>query len=299
MPVLKVNMICEKCGKHYTRSKSRMNDHSLCRSCHMKITYANNPKLGKNASEKRKKTCMEIYDVENVAQSKVCQEKEKKTRLERYGYEKPFMNKDFQLEVQKKAHTIEAELKRVNTSLEKTGETHHMKNKDIAKKLSITYKERTGYDNPMFNPEVKQAIVDTYGKIGSLSGYIYNDIHFDSSWELAFYIWLVDNKKQFIYHPPFSIDYIGSDENSHKYCPDFLVEGKFYEIKGTQFFDENGDPFNMYTKQFWWEKYNLIKDNNIIILKKEDIQIYLKYVSEKYGKHYLKDKKKKNIVKEK
>lgn len=296
MAVLKVSMICEKCGKHYTRSKSRMKEHSLCRSCKMKETYKNDT-LRLNAIKKREETCLQKRGVRNVSQSKECQEKEKQTRLEKYGYEKPFMNKEFQKKVQEKAHSKEAEEKRKRTSLNNHGVVHHMKNKEIAKKLKTTYREKTGYDNPMYDPSVKEKIIETYGKIGSVSGYLYNDIHFDSSWELAYYIWLVDNKKQFIYHPSFNIEYLGSDEKMHIYCPDFLVEGKFYEIKGTQFFNEKGEPYNFYTKQYWYEKYDLIKKNNIIILKKEDINFYLKYVSNTYGKDYLKQFKKKNMVK--
>jgi len=264
-----------------------MQAHTLCRSCHMKETYKN-PDLVAKALKKRRETCMEKYGQDNVAKVQECQEKEKATRLERYGYEKPFLNKVFQEQVQIQAHTPSAELKRQETSLKKHGAKHHMKSNRIKDKLKVTYKEKTGYDNPMHNPEVKDKIIEVYGKIGAVLGYVYKEIHFDSSWELAYYIWLVDNNKKFIYHPPFIIDYLGNDKKMHKYCPDFLVEGKFYEIKGTQFFNENNEPYNMYTKQFWWEKFEILKTNNISILKKEDITPYLKYISDKYGKGFLK-----------
>lgn len=287
MSVPKVNKICEKCGKVYTRSKSRAFEHSLCRSCHMKKTYAENSKLKDEALIKRMKTCKEKYGVSNVSQNKEVQEKEKLTRLNKYGYSKPFENPEIQKKAQILAHTQKAEKKRINTSLENYGTTHPMKDSKMKKKVSDSYKKTSGYTNPMKNPDVKKRIVDIYGKIGAVKGYYYNNIHFDSSWELAYYIWLVDNKKEFIYHPSFSFTYIGDDSQEHEYYPDFLVEGKFYEIKGTQFFNENGEPYNMYTKNFWWSKYHLIKEHGVIILQKEDIKIYLEYIFNTYGKNYL------------
>lgn len=135
----------------------------------------------------------------------------------------------------------------------------------------------------------KGTIVDKEFNSNRLKGYIYKGIKFDSSWELAFYIYLTDMKKSFIYHPPVYLEYEDSQAHQKHVCwPDFLVEGQFYEIKGDQFFNEKNEPYNRYTKQYWWEKYKVLNDNNVKILRLEEIRKYLKYISTTYGKHYLK-----------
>ncbi len=292
-------MICSNCGKPFLRSKSRMNDHSLCKLCKFEETYKNKRKSGEieNITKKRKETCLDKYGVDNIAQSKKYNDKACSTKLDKYGYVGHFQSPNIQNKLQELAHNKESYAKREETCMKKYGEAHHMKNEEIKKKGFKTYKENTGYENPMNNPEVIQKIIDTYGRVGQVKGYFYNNIHFDSSWELSFYIWLMDNKKQFIYHPNFTFEYMGDDNKLHIYIPDFLVEGKFYEIKGTQFFNESGEPYNMYTKKFWWGKYHSIQKNNVIILKKEDMTLYLKYVSDTYGSDYLRQFKVQNIIK--
>src|SRR5574344_671511 len=188
------------------------------------------------------------------------EEKRKKTCMEKYGCKSIIGTKEVNELGQKAAHTKEAYDKRHETCIKKYGVDHHMKNNEI---------------------------IEKYGEIGRVKGYYFNGQHFDSSWELAFYIYLSDNKKQFIYHPQFTFSYTGDDGEVHLYLPDFLVEGQFYEIKGTQFFNEKGEPYNMYTHSYWWDKYNSLKKNNVKILLKDDIKKYLDYVKEEYGKHFL------------
>ncbi len=70
-------------------------------------------------------------------------------------------------------------------------------------------------ENPAKNPDTSSAY--------NCKGYTYKGIHFDSSWELAYYIWLTDHNKQFIYHPKHYMDYM--DEGINRvYQPDFLVD---------------------------------------------------------------------------
>ncbi|MCF0125775.1 MAG: hypothetical protein HUJ68_08505 [Clostridia bacterium] len=246
-----------------------------------------NPDKLKNALEKRKATCLKKYGTDNVSKNNDIKDKTAETCLKRYGCKSILGTEKINALGQKAAHSKEAYEKRKQTCLKRYGVEHHMQNKDIQEKLKKTYKNFTGFDHPMHNPKVKQAMIEKYGEIGRVKGYYFNDIHFDSSWELAFYIYLTDNNKSFIYHPNFSFTYIGDDNQEHIYLPDFLVEGQFYEIKGTQFFNEKGEPYNMYTKTYWWDKYNSLIKNNVKILLKDDIKVYLEYVKKEYGKHFL------------
>lgn len=155
---------------------------------------------------------------------------------------------------------------------------------EAREKRKKTFYERFGGPSPLFSDEVKSK---------AHWGYYFEDIHFDSSYELAYYIWLRDNEKSFIYHPDIHFDYKDEFGKQHEYCPDFLIEGKFYEIKGSQFFNEKDEPYNKYLKSFWWEKYNALKENGVTILREKDLKEPLEYCHKKYGKKYLKSFKRK------
>lgn len=131
----------------------------------------------------------------------------------------------------------------------------------------------------------------------SNKGYLFEGVHFDSSWELAYYIWLRDNGKSFIYHPDTPLEYWDSEGVLRNYYPDFLIEGEFVEIKGDHFFNEKGEPYNHYEKKFWWGKYNTLLREGIRIMRFREIKRYLKYVKEIYGKDYLKSFKRSNLDK--
>jgi hypothetical protein len=187
-------------------------------------------------------------------------------------------NPDMVKERQEAAHSEAAYEKRHQTCRSRYKADHHFQDKEVQDHQWTSYKERTGYDHPTKNPNTSHAY--------DCKGYTYKDIHFDSSWELAYYIWLTDHSKQFIYHPPYYLDYV--DEGvTRLYQPDFLVEGKFIEIKGDSFFDELGRPYNCYSKTFWWNKYEAMQKYGVVILRFEEAKQYLRYVKETYGKEYL------------
>lgn len=285
-----MKFICKNCNKEFERADNwRLKTFDgICRSCKIRESYYENEEKKELAKKKRKETSIKNLGVDNPAKSEKIKIKIKKTCKEKYGVESSLQLKEIREKTNESSHSKKSYEKRRNTCLKKYGVKHHMQNKKIQEKLRTTYKNFTGFEHPMKNPEIKQKMIKKYGEIGRVKGYYFDNIHFDSSWELAFYIWLTDNNKQFIYHPQFTFEYIGDDEQSHTYLPDFLVEGKFYEIKGTQFFNEKGEPYNMYTKTFWWGKYNSLKENNITILLKDDIKQYLDYVKSTYGKDFLK-----------
>lgn len=98
----------------------------------------------------------------------------------------------------------------------------------------------------------------------------YKGIFCDSSWELAFVIWNIENNKS-IERCKEKREYIFKGEK-HIYIPDFIVENEVVEIKG-------------YSSKQWEEK---IKQNpDIKVLYKNDIKPYLDYVISKYGKNFI------------
>lgn len=121
--------------------------------------------------------------------------------------------------------------------------------------------------------------------------YEYNNIMFDSSWELCYFIWLKDNNINFEYHPQVKFTY-NYDGKEHYYFVDFCVNGIYQELKSPQFFDKNGTFINPYDKnnsELYKAKYNCMIDNNVQIIKNCDI--YINYVCKKYGKNFIKEHK--------
>lgn len=117
---------------------------------------------------------------------------------------------------------------------------------------------------------------------------IYNGLKFDSSWELAVFIWLKDHNIEFGYQPKnpefWYFDELGK---KHRYFPDFKIKDKIVEIKGDNAFTSSGYPL----KNGWldWScKHRCMLENGILIWKRKEVQRFLDYVNEKYGVGYLK-----------
>lgn len=157
------------------------------------------------------------------------------------------------------------------TKLEKYGDLN-WNNREKAFKTCI---KRLGVKIPSQNRDVM---------LKSNLKYIYNNIIFASSWELAFYIWLKDNKINFQYQPDFNFYYFDEYQNKiRKYFPDFyLIDfNQIIEIKGDNHFDKNGYP--IYRNRPWKNKYDFMLQHNIKILRKNEIQKYLDYCNNKFS----------------
>ena len=110
------------------------------------------------------------------------------------------------------------------------------------------------------------------------SSHIYKGMIFDSSWELAFWIWCEDNNKQIERNnKPIKL------KNGKNIYPDFLVDGVFYEIKGD----------HLTKKDDWGDRSEAYLRNNVKVLFGKDMIPILKYIYTKYGKEYLKKFRKK------
>lgn len=103
----------------------------------------------------------------------------------------------------------------------------------------------------------------------SISGR-YKGFYCGSTWELCFYIYHLDKGIKIERCNEFFF-YNDDKERERKYFPDFLVEDKIVEIKGPQ------DKLWEYKLKAFPEKEKLV------VLYKDDIQVYIDYVKEKYG----------------
>lgn len=100
------------------------------------------------------------------------------------------------------------------------------------------------------------------------TGY-FNGIRYDSSWELAFLLYHFDNNipiKRCNEIRTYTIDGV-----QKRYFPDFIVNNKIYEIKG-------------YMNDVALQKS--IQNQDIIVLQSVEMQPYLNYAINKYGKNF-------------
>ena len=192
------------------------------------------------------------------------------------------------------------------------GTTNPNKVPSVRKKIEATCTIRYGVKSTFESPEIKQKIAATnlkklgvanpfelssvaykglqgrlkkYGSVmGKMKIYKYDDMTFDSSWELAVWIYHID-KKIPIERQPIQLQYEINGQ-LHTYIPDFKIDGVLVEVKGDHLFDEHGNPIFDH-KHSWKEKYQCMLDNNVVIWKYENVKYFLDYVSQTYGKDYL------------
>lgn len=110
-----------------------------------------------------------------------------------------------------------------------------------------------------------------YGKGGWYKGY-----WCDSTWELAWIIYHIDNNIKFERNKE-GFEYLYQDSVS-KYYPDFIIDDIYYEIKGRRCYDDLDEKVKSKINQF---------SNKLIILYEDDIKKYLKYTISNYGKNFI------------
>ena len=110
-----------------------------------------------------------------------------------------------------------------------------------------------------------------YGKQGWYKGY-----HCDSSWELAWIIYQIDHNVEFKRNTKIKFPY-QFEGKIYNYQPDFILnDGMYVEIKG-------------YDSKRWQAKVNAFPTNlKLSIIYKEDIQFFIDYAIQKFGKDFVK-----------
>ena len=205
------------------------------------------------------------------------------------------------------------------TCLEKYGVENVFSTTECKEKIKQTNIRKYGYDNPRKNKDIiektKQTCLKKYGvtcttKLRSIrlkqqNKYFYNNLYFDSTLEIAYYIYLKDHNINFEYNPQIEFTY-KCHNNVHKYFPDFKVEDVYVEIKGNQFFRSDGTMFCPYRYKYWSDedykkmcdvyeaKHQCMIKNNVQILLESNMNNIKEYIKEKYGSYnYLKNFKNK------
>ena len=185
--------------------------------------------------QKRKNDCLEKYGCEYYWQAKEIKEKRRNSMLERYGVEHTMQNPE--LKAIAKEH-------REETNLERYGVKHNWASEELREQGQYkTCLEKYGYMYTGQIPEIQRKMKCKYH---APNGKIY-----DSSWEYLFEQYLIENNIPYIYQSDLTLSWTDIDGKEHKYIPDFLLindKPELIEIKGDQFFDENGNFINPYDK---------------------------------------------------
>ena len=262
------------------------------------------PSFLKNVAIKSKATRIKNNRADYTGRAKC-----KKTMLQRYGVENAF-----QLEL--------VQLKIIQTNLKKHGVAHYSQSDECKKKVAKTCLQKYGASCYLASDEgrnrveaqnlakhgvkcnwqradvknkIKQTNIQRYGTASAMQNsdirrkaqqrWQYDGIHFDSLPELALHVWLVDNKIDFIFQPDVSFQY-EHDRKVHFYQPDFLIEGKLYEIKGLQFFKDKDpskemvNPYDHSQDSLYEAKHQCMLKNDVKIIV--DTSKYVDHLKQKF-----------------
>ena len=221
----------------------------------------------------------------NPSQNPTVKQQKEQTTLEHLGVRNPAQSPIVQ--------------KKMGDSLEKKiGVRHITYSEDFWENYRKTSREHFGVDHPTQCKEISDkqrkryiAYFDGKSQVSPNQTEIcQTTIYFDSAPELALFIWLSDNKKDFVYQPDVDIQYEFNGKQ-HRCFPDFMIDGQLYEVKGSQFLKEDGtwqNPFDHSLDKEYEAKHQCELNNGVKFIYSDDYQIYLDYVSAKYGKSYLK-----------
>lgn len=169
----------------------------------------------------------------------------------------------------------------------------------IKKKSQETLLNRTGFmyssQNPATKEKIRNTCINKYGTYSVSYRYIYNGIPFDSGWELCFYEYMIDHNRNVKYPSSVSIEYKDAKGNTKTYYPDFLVDDELIELKGKQFFKENGTMYCPFRRpdmpddeyedlcKTYELKHQCMIEHNVKIVTDKEIRPVLEYIQKKHG----------------
>lgn len=185
-------------------------------------------------------------------QDKTVQTKRLNTNIEKYGYATSFFSKETQDKVKQ---TIQL----------KYGVSNPYAADAVKQKIKKTNLKKYGVENPQQNHEIH---------VKTMKHYKYNSLNFDSSWELAVYIYCIDHNIH-IEREPVRFKYTNFDGKDSYYFPDFIIDDELVEIKGDQFLNEDNTLKDK-------AKLKCMNEHNVSLWIKSDVQKYITYCEEKF-----------------
>ena len=209
-------------------------------------------------SNKYKNTCLEKYNVPHYNQSDEYKikipkilEKYKHTCQEKYG-------------VNRYSQTEESKEKYINTCQNKWGVDYYFQTEEQKEKSRNTCLEKYGVD---YYSQTHDFSVKNRKRIS------YDNLTFDSSWEVEVYKFCKENNIPCEYQPNIRFEY-EHDGKKHIYQPDFLINDKIYEVKGDHFFENDKmiNPYDRTQDGLYESKHQCMIKNKVVVLKDNDIK---------------------------
>lgn len=265
----KVELTCDTCSRLISKSLAAWKVRPLttcamcCRKDHLLEKYGvTNVGQLTSTKEKYKQTCLQKFGVEHASKSNVIKEKLWANR-----------SKDEASETQRniwKERVVDGTKTQIlSKTFEKRSSFSDERKNEIKEKAKQTCRERYGAEYWQCSEVFKTGLRERISK--ACKKYRYGNITFDSSWELALWIYAKDCNEEIEREPCyFEYEYNGA---THTYIPDFRYKGKLLEIKGDHYKDDK-------TKA----KLLVAKENDIQVLYQKDVQPYLDYMKQKEGR---------------
>lgn len=171
--------------------------------------------------------------------------------------------------------------KKEMTCLARFSVKHNWQNKDIREKGLKTMEERYGTRCGVFTPNAIKTVHERYGvdhfshspefAKNRTKKYYQDGIGFDSKDEIYLYNFMHATDMLVIAHPNHKLNYV-HDNIEHTYEPDFLINGKLYEVKGLHFFKDKNpsetmiNPFDRTQDALYEAKHQCMIENDVRIL---------------------------------
>lgn len=193
-------------------------------------------------------------------------------------------------------HWPDIEAQRIKKVNELYGVDYYFQTNEFKTKFKLICNQKYGVDNPLqvstIREKGEQTCLDKYGvkhytqsieyhkKARKL--YSYNDIKFDSLWEVAVYIYYT-YLGYLVIRCPVKFQYFINNKE-HYYFPDFSINGKLVEIKGDHLINKDYELIDFYNEgqEIIDCKNKLIKDNSIEIWAYNEVKDALKYFNSNY-----------------
>ena len=268
---------CRNKVKTTNLEKYGVENYSSLLECRNKVNKTKMDKYGDksyNNRQKAKETCLERYNVENYSKTDEYKKKVNQTCLEKYGHKNYIQTDEFKYKSKQTClerygseqyiQTNEYKEKTKETCLEKYGSEYYTQTKECRERIKQTCLKKYGVEN---YSQTKEWSHKRRKKIK------YDNLMFDSNWEVIVYKYCKENNIPCEYQPNITFEYLYNNE-IHQYHPDFLINGKLYEVKGNQFFYNNKmiNPYDRSQDELYEAKHQCIIKNDIIILNGDDIK---------------------------
>lgn len=238
--------------------------------------------------DKIKETCIQRYGVENVFQTNEVKEKIKNTSLEKYGVENPGCSVESLEKIKSSLIAHFGSVKEAGRYSYKIGQLTRLKrygdkNYNNTAKMKRTKLERYDDENYVNAAKAKETNRSNHGGLHNSQTkdwhlsfknrkrkFSFDDILFDSTWELKLYKFCKENNMDVIYQP-YTIDYYDDDNKRHVYHPDFMINGKLYEVKGNHLL-KDGKLYNPFSGSYDVYKQKCMENNDVTIISYKEIK---------------------------